>query len=39
MYITKEFEEPRVEILYELIRARPLATIATIEVFENSGHI
>ena len=29
MYIPKQFEEPRVEIMHELIRAYPLATLVT----------
>ncbi len=27
MYIPKQFEEPRVDVMHELIRARPLATL------------
>ena len=30
MYIPKHFEEPRIEVMYELIRARPLATLVTL---------
>lgn len=30
MYIPKHFEEPRVEVLHELIRARPLSTLVTL---------
>lgn len=29
MYIPKHFDEPRVDVLHELIRARPLATLVT----------
>lgn len=29
MYIPKQFEEPRVEVLHELVRASPLATLVT----------
>ena len=29
MYIPKQFEEPRVEVMHELIRAYPLATLVT----------
>lgn len=29
MYIPKQFEEPRIEVMHELIRAYPLATLAT----------
>jgi len=29
MYIPKQFEEPRVDVMHELIRARPLATLVT----------
>ncbi len=30
MYIPKHFDEPRVEVLHELIRARPLSTLVTL---------
>jgi transcriptional regulator len=30
MYIPKHFEEPRIEVMHELIRARPLATLVTL---------
>lgn len=30
MYTPKHFEEPRVEVMYELMRARPLATLVTL---------
>ena len=30
MYIPKHFDEPRVEVLHQLIRARPLATLVTL---------
>ena len=29
MYIPKHFEEPRTEVLHELMRAQPLATLIT----------
>jgi transcriptional regulator len=31
MYIPKHFDEPRVEIMHELIRERPLATLVTLD--------
>jgi transcriptional regulator len=31
MYTPKHFDEPRVEIMHELIRARPLATVVTFD--------
>lgn len=34
MYIPKQFEEPRVEVMHELVRAYPLATLVT---FSSSG--
>lgn len=30
MYLPKHFDEPRVEVLHELIRARPLSTLVTL---------
>jgi transcriptional regulator len=40
MYIPKQFEEPRVEVLHELIRARPLATLVTLSSGGvNANHI
>ena len=30
MYIPKHFDEPRIEVLHELMRARPLATVVTL---------
>ncbi|MGB7193698.1 MAG: FMN-binding negative transcriptional regulator [Collimonas pratensis] len=30
MYIPKHFDEPRIEVLHELIRARPLSTLVTL---------
>jgi len=30
MYIPKQFEQPQVEIMHELMRARPLATLVTL---------
>ncbi|MDO8264719.1 MAG: FMN-binding negative transcriptional regulator [Gallionella sp.] len=30
MYIPKHFEQPRIELMHELIRARPLATLVTL---------
>lgn len=30
MYIPKHFEEPRIEVMHELMRARPLATLVTL---------
>jgi len=32
MYLPKQFEEPRIEVMHELIRARPLATLVTLSV-------
>lgn len=29
MYIPKQFEEPRIDVMHELIRAYPLATLVT----------
>ena len=34
MYIPNQFDEPRVEVMHELIRAQPLATVVT---FSSSG--
>ena len=31
MYIPKHFEEPRIEVMHELIRERPLATVVTLD--------
>lgn len=40
MYIPKQFEEPRVEIMHDLIRARPLATLVTLSSNGlNANHI
>jgi transcriptional regulator len=40
MYIPKHFDEPRVEVMHELIRARPLATIVTFDTQGlNANHI
>jgi transcriptional regulator len=30
MYTPKHFEEPRIEVMHELMRARPLATLVTL---------
>lgn len=30
MYIPKHFDEPRIDVLHELIRARPLSTLVTL---------
>jgi transcriptional regulator len=30
MYTSKHFEEPRTEVMHELMRARPLATLVTL---------
>jgi transcriptional regulator len=30
MYLPKHFEEPRIEVMHELMRARPLATLVTL---------
>jgi transcriptional regulator len=32
MYIPKLFDEPRIEIMYELIRSQPLATLVTVNL-------
>jgi transcriptional regulator len=40
MYIPKHFDEPRVEVLHELIRARPLSTLVTLSSGGlNANHI
>lgn len=40
MYIPKQFEEPRVDVMHELIRARPLATVVTLSSSGlNANHI
>lgn len=40
MYIPKHFEEPRVEVMHELIRERPLATVVTMSSHGlNANHI
>jgi transcriptional regulator len=40
MYIPKHFAEPRVEVLHELIRARPLSTLVTLSLNGlNANHI
>ena len=40
MYIPKQFEEPRVDVMHELIRARPLATLVTLSSSGlNANHI
>ena len=40
MYIPKQFEEPRVNVMHELIRARPLATLITLSPDGlNANHI
>ena len=40
MYIPKHFEEPRIDVLHELIRARPLATLITLSSNGiNANHI
>jgi transcriptional regulator len=40
MYIPKQFEEPRVDVMHELIRARPLATLVTLSSNGlNANHI
>ena len=30
MYTAKHFEEPRIEVMHELMRVRPLATLVTL---------
>ena len=40
MYIPKHFEEPSIEVMHELIRARPLATLVTLSSSGlNANHI
>ena len=40
MYIPKQFEEPSVDVMHELIRARPLATLVTLSSGGlNANHI
>lgn len=40
MYIPNQFEEPRVEVMHELIRAQPLATVVTLSSSGlNANHI
>lgn len=40
MYIPKQFEEPRVDVMHELIRERPLATVVTMSSQGlNANHI
>jgi len=40
MYIPKQFEEPRVDVMHDLIRARPLATLVTLSSGGlNANHI
>ena len=40
MHIPKQFEEPRVDVMHELIRARPLATLVTLSSNGlNANHI
>ncbi len=40
MYLPKHFEEPRAEVMHELIRARPLATLVTVSANGlNANHI
>lgn len=40
MYVPSQFEEPRVEVMHELIRARPLATLVTLSSSGlNANHI
>ena len=40
MYIPKHFEEPRIEVMHELMRARPLATLVTLSSGGlNANHI
>lgn len=40
MYIPKHFDEPRIEVLHELIRARPLSTLVTLSSGGlNANHI
>jgi transcriptional regulator len=40
MYVPKQFDEPRVDVMHELIRARPLATLVTLTSSGlNANHI
>lgn len=40
MYVPKQFEEQRVDVLHDLIRARPLATLVTLSSSGlNANHI
>jgi transcriptional regulator len=40
MYVPKQFEEPKVELIHELIQARPLATLVTLSSTGlNANHI
>lgn len=40
MYIPKHFDEPRIDVMHELIRARPLATLVTLASSGlNANHI
>ncbi|MGN2393311.1 FMN-binding negative transcriptional regulator, partial [Pelomicrobium sp. G1] len=40
MYIPKHFSEPRVDVLHQLIRARPLSTLVTLSSSGlNANHI
>jgi transcriptional regulator len=40
MYVPKHFDEPRLDVLHELIRARPLATLVTLSANGlNANHI
>jgi transcriptional regulator len=40
MYVPKHFEEPRIEVMHDLIRARPLATLVTMSSNGiNANHI
>jgi transcriptional regulator len=40
MYVPKHFEEPRVNVMHELIRNRPLATLVTLSSCGlNANHI
>ncbi|MBF6647799.1 FMN-binding negative transcriptional regulator [Methylobacter sp. BlB1] len=40
MYIPKHFDEPRIEVMHDLIRARPLATLVTLSASGlNANHI
>ena len=40
MYIPKQFEEPRIDVMHELIRAHPLATLVTLSSSGlNANHI